>query len=359
MSIKSEIDDAVLGALINTDFIGGSSIRKFEEEFKSQLGASHCIGVGNGTDSMFIILKALGIGPGDEVITVCNSWISSSEVISLTGAKVVFADIDPLTYTMSVDDLRNKINSKTKAIIPVHLYGQSCELDEIISISRSNNIFIIEDCAQSHFTKYHGRNVGTFGIASSFSFYPGKNLGAYGDAGCIVTDNEDLALKCRMIANHGSLVKHAHNIEGLNSRLDAIQARVLSVKMKYISEWTRLREEKAKYYTQKLNNVGDLILPIIRYNCSHSFHLFVLQTSYRNQLKDYLLANGVQVAIHYPTLLPFVPAYNHLNYKQGDFPMAEEFSKKIISIPLYPELTQEDQEIIINLIVDFFRNNEF
>ncbi len=356
LSIKSEIDKTVLDALENTDFIGGASVKNFENEFKNKLGVSHCVGVANGTDSIFIILKALGIGPGDEVITVCNSWISSSEVITLLGAKVVFVDIDPVTYTISINDIKEKISPKTKAIIPVHIYGQSCDIDEIVKLANENNIFVIEDCAQSHFTKYNGKNVGTFGIAASFSFYPGKNLGAYGDAGCIVTNDEDLAIKCRMIANHGSLIKHAHNIEGLNSRLDSIQARVLTIKLKHIIDWTNLRISKAKYYTENLENIGDLVTPSIRFNCSHSFHLYVLQTRFRDELFQYLSDNNVQVAIHYPKLLPFLPAYSYLNHKTGDFPVAEDFSKKIISIPLFPELSVDSQDIIINLIKEFFKN---
>jgi dTDP-4-amino-4,6-dideoxygalactose transaminase len=358
LSIKNEIDQTVLDALNTTDFIGGGSVKKFENDFKNKLEISHCVSVANGTDSIYIILKALGIGPGDEVITVCNSWISSSEVISLTGARVVFVDIDPVSYTISIEDLKSKITSKTKAIIPVHLYGQACDLDSIIEIGKLYSLFIIEDCAQSHFTKYKGKNVGTFGVASSFSFYPGKNLGAYGDAGCIVTNDEDLAIKCKMIANHGSLVKHAHNIEGLNSRLDAIQARILSVKLKYISDWTELRISKAQYYSDKLKNIGDLILPQISENCVHSFHLYVLQTNYRDELFQYLNDNNVQVAIHYPKLLPFLTAYSYLNCKEGDFPFAEKFSKKIISIPLFPELTQESQDIIITLINNFFSSKK-
>ncbi len=355
LSIKKEIDNSFLKNLEDAEFIGGKNVDNFEKSFSDLNKSKYCISVANGTDSLFIIMKMLKIGKGDEVITVANSWISTSETISLTGAKPVFVDIDPDFYTIDVNQIESKITSRTKLIIPVHLYGQPCDMDGIDRISKKNNIPYIEDCAQSHLASYKDKLVGTFGIASSFSFYPGKNLGAYGDAGCILTQNLDLANLFRMFARHGALIKHNHKIEGINSRMDSIQASVLNIKLKYISEWTEARIKNAKIYDNLLLNIGDIITPKKMANCKHVYHLYVIRTKKRNELKEFLSKNEIQTAIHYPTALPNLEAYSYLNYKKSDFPVSTAFQDEILSLPMYPELNLHKIEYVVESIKNFFR----
>lgn len=359
LSIKKQIDNALSQVIEETAFIGGKYVSEFEKKFEEIYKVNNCISVANGTDSLFIIMKMLGIGLGDEVITVANSWISTSETISLTGAKPVFLDIEKEYYTIDVELIENAINSKTKAILPVHLFGQMCDMDYILEIANKYNLFVIEDCAQSHFSEYNSKKAGTFGIAGSFSFYPGKNLGAYGDAGCIITNDFDFARKCKMFARHGSLKKHDHQIEGVNSRLDGLQAAILNVKLHYISEWTKRRIENAKLYEKYLSNVSEVILPKIRPNTVHSFHLYVIRCKKRNELLRYLKSNGIECAIHYPQILPLLPAYDYLNYKSDAFPVAYSFQSEILSLPMYPELTEDMISFISKTIFEFYCiNNE-
>ncbi|MBM3418958.1 MAG: DegT/DnrJ/EryC1/StrS family aminotransferase, partial [Bacteroidetes bacterium] len=255
LSIQEEIDTAIREIIGSTAFIGGKPVVEFEAAFAGLYGIEHCISVANGTDSLYIIMKMLGIGQGDEVITVANSWISSSETISQTGAKPVFVDIDPDYYSLNEQLLEAAITSKTKAIMPVHLHGQAVNMDEVMRIANKYNLPVIEDCAQSHFSEFKGKRVGTFGVAASFSFYPGKNLGAYGDAGAIITNDAALAEKCKMYARHGALKKHEHQIEGINSRLDGLQAAILSAKLPHILDWTAARIGCADTYDQLLNGI--------------------------------------------------------------------------------------------------------
>lgn len=353
-TIKSDIDSAIYNVINETAFIGGKYVQKFEQEFADKYEVKHCISVANGTDSLFIIMKMLNIGPGDEVITVANSWISSSETISQTGATPIFVDIDPINYTINEKLVESKITERTKAIIPVHLYGQACDMDSIMAISNKYNIPIIEDCAQSHFSQYKGNRVGTFGIASSFSFYPGKNLGAYGDAGCILTNNSELALKCKMYSRHGALKKHDHIIEGINSRMDGIQAAILLAKLPFILEWTEMRINNARLYYKYLKDNSHIILPSIRENTKHSFHLFVIRTDKRDGLLNYLKENGIETAIHYPVALVNMPAYEYLKLKHSDYPVAMEYQNTILSLPMYPELTEDQIIYIAGKINDYF-----
>jgi dTDP-4-amino-4,6-dideoxygalactose transaminase len=354
ISLKTEIDETISDALLNSHFIGGEYVSTFENNFAKKYNIKNCIGVGNGTDSLYIIMKMLGIGAGDEVITVANSWISTSETITQTGAKVVFADIEPDFYTINTDDLLKKITSKTKAIIPVHIYGQMCKIDTICEIAKQHNLYVIEDCAQSHFSSYNNIYAGQFGIAASFSFYPGKNLGAYGDAGCIITNNDELATKCRMFSHHGALKKHEHKIEGINSRLDSIQAAVLNIKLKYILDWTKKRQEVAKYYNENLKSINEVTIPKIRENSEHTFHVYAIESENRGELKMHLENNGVSTAIHYPTPLPLLEAYKYLHHTPNDFPIVSSITNKLLSLPIYPELTIEQQDYIINLIKIFY-----
>jgi dTDP-4-amino-4,6-dideoxygalactose transaminase len=354
-SIKPEIDKAIFEVINDTSFIGGEPLRNFESAFAKRLGVQHCIGVANGTDAIYICLKMMGIGAGDEVITSASSWISTSETISQTGAKPVFVDIDPLTYTIDVKSIEAKITSRTKAVIPVHLYGQAAHISEIKKICEKHNLFLIEDCAQSHLTREGNQIVGTFGQAATFSFYPGKNLGAYGDAGAIVTNDESLARKMRMYANHGALKKHQHQMEGINSRLDSLQAAILLAKLPNLELWTEKRINNAAKYSQLLGN-SPLELPLARLDTKHSFHLYVVRSKQRDQLKEFIEARGVQTAIHYPTALPNLPAYSYLGHKPTEFPIASRYQDEILSLPLYPELTNTQIEYVCHCIFEFYNS---
>ena len=353
ISIKKEIDNAIFDIIDKTAFIGGASVYTFERNFEKKYGVKNCISVANGTDAIYITLKMLGLGRGDEVITVANSWISSSEAISQTGAKVKFADIDPETYTISPSSIREKLTENTKAILPVHLFGQSAHMSEIMTICTERNLFLVEDCAQAHFTEENGQRVGTFGEAGTFSFYPGKNLGAYGDAGCIITNNDELADRFRMFANHGALQKHHHKIEGVNSRLDGIQAAVLNIKLKYIDDWTTQRRLNAILYNTLLSDVNEIILPKERENTKHTYHLYVIRTSRRNELKEYLETRGISCAIHYPKILPNLEAYDFMR-DSSSYPIANQYESQILSLPLYPELSKNQIFYVSECIHDFF-----
>jgi dTDP-4-amino-4,6-dideoxygalactose transaminase len=353
-TIKVEIDKAINNVITNTEFIGGRPVKEFEEQFAALYGAKHCISTANGTDSLYIVLKMLGIGNGDEVITVANSWISSSETISQTGAKPVFVDINPDYYSIDESKLEAAITERTKCIIPVHLQGQMCEMDVIMNLANKHSIPVLEDCAQSHFSEFKGGRAGLFGLAGSFSFYPGKNLGAYGDAGCIITNDDEFALKCKMYARHGALIKHQHQIEGINSRLDGLQAAILSVKLPHILNWTEKRREVASNYNERLEGVGDLVLPKVRPNSKHSYHLYVIRTGQRDALKSHLAENNIQTAIHYPVALPNMDAYHHLGYQTQDFPIASSFEDQILSLPIYPEISEDQLDFVSNIIIDFF-----
>lgn len=350
--IKNEIDMAIQNVIEETAFVRGKYVAAFEKEYAAAYGVKHCISVANGTDAIYITLKMLGIGAGDEVITVANSWISTSETISQTGARPVFIDIDQY-YHIDASKIEEKITPRTKAILPVHLYGQPAEIEKIRDICRAYNLYLIEDCAQAHFAEYKGEKVGTFGIAGTFSFYPGKNLGAYGDAGAIITSNDDLAVKLRMYANHGAMVKHQHDIEGINSRLDGLQASILLAKLPFIHEWNQKRYQHALAYNELLKNIKFISIPKIRPACRHIFHLYVIRTHNRDHLQNYLKNKGIETAIHYPTALPFLNAYNYLGHKPDDFPLAYQYQSEILSLPMYPEMTTDMIEYVAENIKSF------
>ncbi|MCP4176199.1 MAG: DegT/DnrJ/EryC1/StrS family aminotransferase [bacterium] len=352
-SLKTEIDVAIQSVIDSTAFINGEDVKVFENAFASSLGVKHCIGTANGTDAIYATLRMMGIGFGDEVITVANSWISTSETISQAGATPVFIDIDKYS-TIDVSKIEEKITSKTKAIIPVHLYGQPAEIEQIKWICDKYNLYLIEDCAQAHFAKYNNQHAGTFGDAATYSFYPGKNLGAYGDAGAIITNNDKLALKIRRFINHGALIKHKHCVEGINSRLDTIQAAILNVKLPYIKKWNRMRANNAAYYNKILQDVGDIITPTKRKNVEHIYHIYCIRTKKRNQLKKYLHFKNISIAIHYPVALPLMKAYNYLNYKTVDIPVATKYQDEILSLPMYPELTEEMMDYVVSMIKSYY-----
>ena len=352
LSIKNEIDESILNTIEKSSFIKGEDVKNFEKNFANIIGVKHCISVANGTDSLFIIMKMLNIGVGDEVITSSYSWISSSETISLTGAKPIFIDIEEDYYTIDTKLIESKITSKTKAIVAVHIQGQSCNISDLQKICKKHNIFLIEDCAQAHLTEYNNRYVGSFGIASSFSFFPGKNLGAFGDAGAILTNNDEYAEKFRMFANHGSINKHDHKMEGLNSRMDGIQAGILNVKLKYLKKWTSERRKIAKIYDNFFLKSKHIKYPKVRKNTSHAYHLYVIRVNYRDMLKEYLKNLGIQTAIHYPRALPNLDCYKNL--VNDSYPIATANEKDILSIPIDPMLSYDNARFVAKKIVDFY-----
>ncbi len=357
LNLKPEIDDAIQSVIDKTAFVRGPFVSGFEREYAQHHGVKHCIAVANGTDAIYVSLKALGIGPGNEVITTCCSWIATSEVITQTGAKIVFVDIEPDYYAIDPTLIEAKITSRTKAILPVHLYGQPADMDRIVALCKKHDLYLIEDCAQAHFAEYKGTKVGTFGDMGTFSFYPGKNLGAYGDAGAIITNDDQLADKARMFANHGSLVKHQHEIEGINSRMDGIQAAVLSVKLPHIHKWNQQRYENAVYYNELLKDVEGIITPAISSDVSHIFHLYVVRTEKRQQLQQHLKDCGISTGIHYPKPLPFLKAYEYLQGQPEDFPVAYDYQDKILSLPMFPELKREQIEYVAECIKECLRGS--
>jgi dTDP-4-amino-4,6-dideoxygalactose transaminase len=356
-SIKPEIDGAISRVIQQTAFIGGSFVSGFENEFAKAYGVKHAVGCGNGTDSLYILMKMMGIGAGDEVITVANSWISSSETITQTGARPVFVDIHPEYYSMDESRLEEKITKSTKAVIAVHLQGQMCEIEIIQKICEKNKIYLIEDCAQSHFSEFKGKRAGLFGNAGSFSFYPGKNLGAYGDAGCIITNDDELADKCRMYSHHGALKKHQHQIEGINSRLDGLQAAVLSAKLPHLADWTEGRIRCAALYTKYLEGIPEVITPRQRPNTKHTWHLYVIRCKKRTALTEYLSSLGIETSVHYPVILPNMPVYRYLGYKPEDFPVANSMQEEILSLPLFPEMTETQIQFTSDSIKSFYKKN--
>ena len=352
-SIKQEIDEAIASIIDQTAFIGGPFLTEFENEFARYCGVEHCLGVANGTDALFIALKTLGVGPGDEVITVANSFVATSEAIAMAGAKVVFVDIDRLTFNIDVKRIDEKVTSRTKAIIPVHLYGQPADMDPILALARKHDLRVVGDAAQAHGAEYKGRPIAQLADITCFSFYPGKNLGAYGDGGALVTSNPAWARHARMLANHGRITKYDHEFEGVNSRLDGVQAAILTTKLRHIDKWTEGRRRNAQLYTDALRNAGARTpgeLPHVK----AVYHLYVVRVPayVRDLLRDSLNAKGVQTGVHYPTPLPYLTAYRHLGHGSADFPEALKASQEIVSLPLYPELAPSQIEYVARLIAD-------
>ena len=303
-SIKEEIDEAISSVIQDSAFIGGQYAKKFEQNFANYIGVKNSIGVGNGTDALYIALKALEISEGDEVITVANTFIATPEAITMTGASVVFVDCDKETFNIDVDKINNTISPKTRAIIPVHLYGQPADMDRIKNIAKKRNLYVVEDAAQAHGAEYKGLRVGTISDIACFSFFPGKNLGAYGDAGAIVTNNDGLARKARMFANHGRLKKYNHEFEGTNSRLDGLQAAILDVKLKYLDKWIERRRTIAKMYDAALKDI--VITPCVLPDVKHVYHLYVIRIKNRDMVKELLAEKGIATGIDYPIPLPFL-----------------------------------------------------
>jgi dTDP-4-amino-4,6-dideoxygalactose transaminase len=354
-AIQEEIESKIKEAISSFIFCRGPHVADFEALFAKLISSQNCISTGNGTDSLYIALKNLGVDSSDEVITPSMSWISSAETISQCGAKPVFADVEPLYYTIDPDSVKRNITRKTKGIIVVHLYGQAADLTAICSLCEQHNLFLIEDCSQAHFSEYQGRCVGTYGNLGTFSFYPTKNLGAYGDAGCIITDASDLAEKVRRFSNHGALQKDDHLIEGINSRMDTIQAAVLLAKMPYVQEWNQKRIQNARLYTDFLQGIDEVITPVVRPETKHTFHIYAIRAQRRDALKEYLEMQKIQTIIHYPKALPNLPAYRHQKHKLNDFPVATLLQNEVLSLPIYPELKEEEIAFVCEKIKAFYQ----
>src|SRR5215468_11308588 len=352
-NIKSEIDSAVANVIRDSAFIRGPYVDAFERDFAAATEAKHCISCANGTDALYLAMAALKVKPGDEVITTAHSWISTSAMITHAGATPVFCDTDGATFTVDPAAIEAAITPRTVGIIPVHLYGQPADMDAIMAIAGRHKLWVIEDCAQAHLARYKGQPIGTFGQAATYSFYPGKNLGAMGDAGAIVTHDAALAERMAMLARHGGLVKHQHQIEGINSRLDGMQAAILSAKLPHLAAWTTARQEAATVYDAGLNQIEDVSVPEVASGRSHVYHLYTIRHPLRDALAAHLSANGVQTAINYPTALPLLAAYSRFNHRPEDFPNAVGDQAKILSLPMFAEITAEQQAQVIDLIKAF------
>ena len=356
-SIKPEIDLAIQHVLEETDFIGGSAVREFEAAFASYCGTRTVVGLANGTDALQIALLACGIGDDDEVITAVNTFIATSEAITAAGARPVFVDSDPHTYTIDVRKIEERITPRTKAIIPVHLYGQPAAMDVINEIATRHRLVVVEDAAQAHGARYKVKTVGNLGRLACFSFYPGKNLGAYGDAGAIATNDEELANKIRMLANHGRLKKYEHEMEGYNSRLDTLQAAILLVKLRHLKEWTERRQHIASRYTLLLSAAKEIVTPTRHPDATHVFHLYVVRVQQRDRVQQILKEAGIATGIHYPIPLHQQPAYRHLGLPVGSYPVAERYAGELLSLPMYPELTDDQVGFISETLVKACRSN--
>lgn len=352
LTIKSDIDAAIADVIARTDFIRGTHVDAFEKAWASTLNVKHCVSCANGTDALYIGMKALGIKPGDEVITTAHSWIATTETITQAGGRVVFCDTDNDTFNIDVRQIEARITPRTVGIIPVHLYGQACDMDAIMAIAQKHKLWVIEDCAQSHLATCNGKMVGTQGKISTFSFYPGKNLGAYGDAGGIVTNDDKLAEWMATYARHGG--KGEHIMEGINSRMDGLQGAVLAVKLPHLRKWTEARRRIAAKYNELLKGVGDLVLPKVAAGREHVYHLYVIRTDRRDALKKHLADAGVTTVLNYPKALPFYPAYSYLGHKPSDFPVAHANQSRILSLPIYPEVSDSAIAYVCDQVKRFY-----
>jgi dTDP-4-amino-4,6-dideoxygalactose transaminase len=352
-NIKCAIDAAIADVIRDNAFIRGPYVDAFEAKFAEAVEIRHCVSCANGTDALYLAIAALKVEPGDEVITTAHSWISTSAMITHAGATVVFADTDESTFTIDPAAIEGAVTSRTVGIIPVHLYGQPADMDAIMAIARKHGLWVIEDCAQAHLARYKGRQIGTFGTAATYSFYPGKNLGAMGDAGAVVTNDSALAEHVTMLARHGGLIKHQHQIEGINSRLDGVQAAILSAKLPHLPDWTKARQDAAKLYDAALNQIEDVVVPEVAADRTHVYHLYTIRHPRRDALAAHLNAHGVQTAINYPVALPFLAAYRRLGHRPEQFPNAYRDQGRILSLPMFAEITPEQQLTVADLVRDF------
>lgn len=340
-SIKTEVQVAINGILETKDFIHGKSVEAFSKNFAKAQGSNFTVGCANGTSAITVALRALGVGPGDEVISVANSFFATPEAIAEVGAKIVFVDCEPDTYSMDISQIEKKITSKTKCIIPVHLYGNPTNMDALMSIANKHKLHVVEDCAQSHLATWNGKGTGTFGDMGTFSFYPGKNLGAYGDAGAITVQDQKLHQLVGMHVNHGRTKKYEHDFCAGNFRMDGMQAAILDVKLKYLNGWTEKRRELASYYESLLKPHGFKTITV-RPEAKCVYHIYLVEVSNRDEVMDHFKKVDIHCGVHYPIPLHLQPALKHLEYKKGDFPVTEKASERILSLPMYAELTKEE-----------------
>jgi len=341
--LEQEFKAVFQRVLDKSSFIMGPEIKMFEEAFAAYLGADHCITVNNGTTALHLVLAALGVGPGDEVITVANTFIATAEAVSAVGATPVFVDVDPVSFTMDPAQVEKAITPRTKAILPVHLYGQCADLDALLAIADRHKLPLIEDACQAHGSEYKGRKAGTIGLAGCFSFYPGKNLGALGEGGAISTNDASLAGKLRMLRDHGSLRKYEHSLPGFNFRLEGLQGGLLAVKLPHLDTWNNERRKLAAVYNEKLRD-ANVVLPVEMPYGKHVYHLYIVQIENRDEVKTQLANEGIDTGLHYPVPLHLQEAYRQLGYKKGDFPVSEGLSQRILSLPMYPGLPLEAVE---------------
>jgi dTDP-4-amino-4,6-dideoxygalactose transaminase len=351
--IKEEIKAAINEVIDNTAFAGGPFVEKFEKEFAAFCGSKYAVGVGNGTDAIWLALLALGIGEDDEVITAPSTFVATAEAISFAGAAPVFVDIEPDTCNMDPARIEGAITPRTRAIIPVHLFGQPADMDPILEIAKKHNLLVLEDACQAHGALYKGRKAGTMGIAGCFSFYPGKNLGAFGEAGAVVTDDEETAKKIKVLRDHGQPQKYHHDVIGWNGRMDGIQGAVLSVKLKHLEKWNEARRANATKYSTLLAGVDNIRLPVEKDYARHVFHLYAIRDPKRNALMAFLGEKGVATGIHYPVPLHMTKAYEYLNLKTGSFPVAEMAAAEFCSLPMYPELTDDQISYVCACVKEF------
>lgn len=354
LSIKNEIDEAIQNVINKTAFASGPFVKSFEENFAKAHKANYCVGVNSGTSALHLAMWALGIGIDDEVIVPTNTFFATPEAVSLCKAKPVFVDCEQDYYNINPHNIEKAITNKTKAIIAVHLYGQAAQMDKIKIIAEKNKILLIEDCAQAHLAEYGGTPVGTFGICGCFSFYPGKNLGAYGEGGAVLTNNEELYTKMMALRDHGSAQKYYHDYIGHNYRMEGIQGSILNVKLKHLTEWTKLRRKNADLYRKYLADIKVIIVPTEMSGAKHVYHLFVIRVSRRNELQKYLQDNEIYTGIHYPIPCHLQKPYNPLNQQKGKFPVSEKIADEILSLPMYAELKEEEITFVSNKIRDFY-----
>jgi len=356
-SIKREINSALNRVFQNSSFILGQEVELFEKEFAKYCGAKYCLGVNSGTSAVHLALLSLGIGPKDEVITQPNTFFATAEAISYTGAKPVFVDIDPETFTIDADKIEKAITPRARVILPVHLYGNAAPIEKILKIARKHNLTVIEDVCQAHGVFYRNKRLGTFGRVGCFSFYPGKVLGAYGEGGAVITDDKKAYEKMKSLRDHGQLNKNEHLLIGYNYRMEGIQGAILKIKLKELDKWISKRKKQAKLYNLLLKRTGVVVPSKISLNSSN-FQYYVIRCKKRDHLKDYLQKNGVSTLIHYPTPIHLQKAYKFLGYQKGDFPIAEGTCKEILSLPMYPEITKRQISYIVNLIKKFYGNQK-
>lgn len=348
LTIKNEIDRAVQRVLENTSFILGKEVSDFEKNFSNYCNTKYCIGVSSGTDALYLSIKALGIGPGDEVITTAYTFISTCLAISRLGARPVFVDCNELDFNIDIRKIESAITEKTKAIMPVHLYGQPADMDSIMEIAKRHKLYVIEDACQAHGAEYKGRKSGGLGHIGCFSFYPTKNLGGAGDGGAITTNIDQLAEKLRILRNCGQKEKYNSILKGDNCRLDSIQAAILNVKLKYLDTWNEQRIEKAKLYSKLLEK--HVITPYEKDDVKHVYHLYIIRSDIREKLMKDLNLNGISTKVYYPIPIHLQQAYQDLGYKQGDFPIAEKLSNEVLALAMFPELKKEEIEFIVKTI---------